>query len=104
MLDLGLQPLKQRKGIGGSTGETANNVTLTERAYLAGIGFDDGGTNTDLAVAGDDDTTIFTNGQYSRPMPGSRLSWIGSKCSHCICIYVRRGRGNSAALVEQGSS
>jgi hypothetical protein len=37
-------------------------------------------------------------------MPGSRLSWIGSKCSHCICIYVRRGRGSGAALVGQGSS
>ena len=95
------------EGVGRRPGEAADDAALAERAHLAGVGLDDGGAEADLAVAGDDHTTIFTNGQYSRGVPGARLVRVRAGGLHCISIqaagcWAREPRG--AALERQGSS
>ena len=55
LLELGLQPLEQREGVGGRAGEAADDVALAEPAHLAGVALDDGLAEADLAVAADDD-------------------------------------------------
>ena len=53
LLELGLEPLEQREGVGGGAGETGDDVALAEPAHLARIALDDGLAQADLAVAAD---------------------------------------------------
>ena len=53
LLELALQPLEQREGVGRGAGEAADHVALADRAHFTGVGLDDGGAQRHLAVAGD---------------------------------------------------
>ena len=57
LLELGLQSLEQREGVGGGSREAADDLTLGEAAHLAGVALDDGLAEADLAVAADDDAS-----------------------------------------------
>ena len=78
LLELGFQPLEQRKRIGGRAGKTRDHVALAETAHLAGIGLHDRLAERHLPIARDDDR--------SRPCGRRGLSWSASDplCSSMV--------------------
>jgi hypothetical protein len=59
LLQLGLEALEQREGVGGGAGKTGQHLVAVELAHLARAGLDDDVAERDLAVAaqGDDGAT-----------------------------------------------
>jgi len=59
---LGFKAFEQGKGIGGTTGETGNDLILVEAAYLAGVALHDGVAEGYLAVTTDHDLAVAAYG------------------------------------------
>ncbi len=55
LLELGLEALEQREGIGGAAGESREDLVVVEPAHLARGGLDDDVAERDLAVAAEGD-------------------------------------------------
>jgi hypothetical protein len=70
LLELGLEPLEQREGVGGRAGEPADHVALGEPAHLAGVGLDDGLPDRDLPVAADRHGAALADRQDRGAVPG----------------------------------
>ncbi len=58
LLQLGLETLEQREGIGRATGKAGQDSVVVEAADLAGIALHDGITQGDLAVTANDDVFV----------------------------------------------
>ena len=59
LLELGLEQLEQREGIGGGAGETGQHLAVAaEPAHLARVGLHHRVAERDLAVAGDRDAAV----------------------------------------------
>src|SRR5205814_890159 len=69
LLELGLEPLEQREGVGGRAGEARDDLALAEAAHLLGVRLDDGLPDAHLAVARDDDRTVLADGQDGGGVP-----------------------------------
>ena len=70
LLELGLQPLEQREGVGGGPGKAADHVAFAEAAHLLGIGLHDGLADGDLAVAADHHAAALADGEDGGAVPG----------------------------------
>ena len=70
LVEFGLKPLEQREGVGGRAGEAADHVALGEAAHLAGIAFDDGLADRDLAVAADHRLSALADHDDGGRVPG----------------------------------
>ena len=53
LLELGLEPLEQREGVGRRAGEAADHLALGEAAHLLGVALHDGLAEAHLTVAAD---------------------------------------------------
>ena len=58
LLQLGLEALEQREGVGGAAGEAGEDLAVVQAAHLAGVALHDGVAERDLAVAADRDTAV----------------------------------------------
>src|SRR3546814_10367995 len=74
LLELRLEPLEQREGVGRPPGESRDDLAVGETPHLAGVRFDDGLAEADLPVAGDDDGIALADGKDGRAVPGDRKS------------------------------
>ena len=72
LFELRFKPLEQRKRIGGGAGKAADDLSAAKPAHLAGVGFDDGLADRDLAVAADGDKPALADGQDRGAVPGAR--------------------------------
>ena len=63
LLELGLEPLEQREGVGGRAGEAADDAALGEAAHLPGVALHDGLAEAHLAVAADHDPAALADHQ-----------------------------------------
>ena len=94
LLELGLQPLEQREGIGGGAGKAADHVALAEPADLLGIGFDDGLADRDLAVAADHDLPCLRTVRMVVPCQYQERGDCMREVPVCLRMHRRHRRGN----------
>ena len=73
LLELRLEPLQQRKGVGGRAGEAGDHVALGELSDFAGVVLHHGLADADLPVAGHHDLAALAHGDDGRPVPGWEL-------------------------------
>ena len=87
-LELGLEPLEQREGVGGGAGETSDDIAIADATHLLGVALDDGLAEGHLSVAGDHHLAALADGEDRRPIPG-----VGGGVAHCCnAISDRAGR------------
>ena len=73
-LELGLEPLQQREGVGGGAGEAGDDgAARADAAHLAGVALDDGLAEADLAVAGHGDVPVAADAQDGRAVPADGI-------------------------------
>ena len=65
LLQLALEPLEQREGIGRAAGEPGDHASLVQPAHLARIRLHDGVAERDLAVAAHGDETVAAHAEDS---------------------------------------
>src|SRR3546814_11387080 len=70
LLELRLEPLEQREGVGRRPGESSDDLAVGESPHLAGVRIADGLAEADLPVAGDDDGLALADGTDGRALPG----------------------------------
>ncbi len=58
LLELALEALEQREGVGRAAGETAEHLALVQLAHLAGVALHHGVAERHLAVAADGDDAV----------------------------------------------
>ena len=63
LLELRLKAAEQGEGVGRGTGESGDNLVVVQAADLFGRMLDDRLAKRDLAVAGENDVAIASNGQ-----------------------------------------
>ena len=66
LLQLALEALEQREGVGGAAGETRQHLALVETPGLVGIALEDGVTERHLAVGAERDGAVAAYGEYRR--------------------------------------
>src|SRR5262249_21882075 len=92
LLELGLEPLEQREGVGGRAREPADHVALGEPPHLARIGLDDGLADRDLPVAADRHGAALADRQDRGAVPGvGRIGGVLHRWDRVVAlIYVLR--------------
>jgi hypothetical protein len=69
LLELGFQPLEQRKRVCGSTGKAGDHIAFAEAPHLLGVRFHDGLADGDLTVPGDHHRAVLADGEDGGAVP-----------------------------------
>ncbi len=92
LLQLSFEAFEQRESISSGAGKSGNDAVLVEPAYFAGIGFHDGVTQRDLAVATHDNQVA----------PADRTDRGAAKIFHFWLLYLHAGKSGDSGQGMQG--
>src|ERR1700746_132951 len=79
LLELALEALEEREGIGGAAGEPGEHLLAEEPPHLAGVALHDGVAEGHLAVAPDGDRAVAAHAEDGRAV-GIEDCWLAHKC------------------------